>query len=413
MGLIGTAIAGALSAGTELGRQANDYFTKSRLQEEAYKAQALRDRVLSELRRGDYRAEAQTKLDFAPKMYQAETDAQAERLAALRPGELETMRQKAELDLGFSNRKPRTLAAGASEVVDGKITVTAPQKDLPPEQAAYYLASANRLNAEARAITDGLKYKGAAPGKPVAPSIKVEKDLDGTLYNLDQNSGAIGVIVPGEPAKKGTTRWFGPNDPDQPAGQPTIVWSLNGKPLKGGLSELYPAMKERVGDAGSTPGKTGWDSGTGQVFKSGKVIGMANSEAEARKLVAGYPVVGAGVEGYKFNGGDPNDRKNRAIEAPARPAPIPNQTVLKSGGASAPDIVGGAAVDAARARYSAARAKLMSFGSVGAKWDPAGYAAAQKEVDEAKLAADTALAEYQLAVGFGAEARDAVSLRRK
>jgi hypothetical protein len=39
--------------------------------------------------------------------------------------------------------------------------------------------------------------------------------------------------------------------------------------------------------AGGAPlNKTGWDSSTGEVFKNGKVVGTAKTEAEARKLVA-------------------------------------------------------------------------------------------------------------------------------
>jgi len=119
----------------------------------------------------------------------------------------------------------------------------------PKELLDYYSASARRLNAEADAIRDGLKYKPQAE-KPALPSIKVEKDAEGNVYQLDVTSGAVGRLIPGQPSMKGESRWFGPNDPDTPASQPTIEWSLNGKRLPNGLSDLYPAIRERTGAGG-------------------------------------------------------------------------------------------------------------------------------------------------------------------
>jgi len=152
----------------------------------------------------------------------------------------------------------------------------------PQELLDYYKANANRLNAEARAIDQGLKYGE----KKSVPNVKVVQDVNGTNL-VDQTSGAIGIIQPGQPAVRGETRWFGPNDPDQPATAPNINWSLNGQPLRNGLSDLYPAIRERTtGSTSASPsGRTGWDSSSGQVFVAGQAIGTAKSEAEARQMV--------------------------------------------------------------------------------------------------------------------------------
>lgn len=160
----------------------------------------------------------------------------------------------------------------------------------PQELLDYYKANANRLNAEARAIEQGLKYGQ----KPALPNIKVEKDADGQIYNVDTTSGAIGVIQPGQPAVKGETRWLGPNDPDKPATAPNINWSLNGKPLPGGLGDLYPAIKSRVGDQ---PGGGGSASGVDWAqFTGGGAAGQRGPTADPLGLrgnLPGRPQLGA------------------------------------------------------------------------------------------------------------------------
>src|SRR3954469_3176081 len=164
MGLIASAMGGAGEGMMAAGKQLGDYAEKSNLQQEAAEIQRMRDATLSELKKGEITAEANAKVDVA-------------------------------------TRSPRTLSAGASEVQDGKVVVTAPEKPHPPELLKYYEANANRLNAEAKAINDGLKYKDKGE-KVRLPNIKVEKnDQTGEVYNIDQNSGAIGTIIPSKPAE--------------------------------------------------------------------------------------------------------------------------------------------------------------------------------------------------------------------
>src|SRR5262245_30840997 len=195
-------------------------------------------------------------------------------------------------------------------------------RDKPQELLDLYSANARRLNAEADAIRDGMKYR-PSKDKPLLPQIKVERDQDGTLYNVDTASGAVGVIVPGQPAKKGETRWFGPNDPDTPATPPTIAWSLHGKPLPGGLGDLYPAIKDRTAGQGETPGRTGWDSSSKSVFFEGREIGTAGNEMIARRMVSDArnglrsdvpgprgPKIGSVHDDHRFKGGDPTSRES-------------------------------------------------------------------------------------------------------
>lgn len=179
-----------------------------------------RDRALADVERETYRQKKSTDLDAAGKAGDMEVD--------------------------IARRKPRSLAPGHSEIVNGEVTITAPDVSRPQELLDYYRAQAGRLNAESDAIRSGLKYKPRAD-KPAVPSIKVERGSDGEIYNLDTASGAVGRLIAAEPGRKGETRWFGPNDPDTPSQPARIEWSVGGRVLPGGLSDLYPALRERAG----------------------------------------------------------------------------------------------------------------------------------------------------------------------
>lgn len=133
---------------------------------------------------------------------------------------------------------------------------------------------------------------------------------------------------------------------------------------KAGIEEAPAAPTE-------TTGKTGWDSATGKVFKNGKEIGTAKTEAEARKLAAGGPAT----------------QSASASAAPAQPT------------TQQPDIPGGADVDAARSRLAEANTKLRSFGVVQQRRDPAGFAEAKRAAAEAQQAVDAAMGTYQTNVG--------------
>jgi hypothetical protein len=220
MGLIASAMGGAGEGMLAAGKQLGDYAEKSNLQAEAAEIQRMRDVTLAGLKKGEITAEANAKVDVA-------------------------------------TRSPRTLPAGASEVQDGKVVVTAPEKPHPPELLAYYSANAARLNAEAEAIRNGEKYRQKGGEKPRLPNIKVEKnDQTGEVYNIDQNSGAIGTIVPSKPAEPGKTSWL-PWNKDEPgkAAQPAnIVWRLpDGRVLQNGLADLYPDISARTPEGAGAP----------------------------------------------------------------------------------------------------------------------------------------------------------------
>lgn len=207
----------------------------------------------------------------------------------------ERLRLEAEAKIDVAKRSPRTLAEGATEIVDGQPGFTAPKTAAPisKEQGQYYEAAADRLNAEAQAIRDGLKYKGPADAKPQLPSVKPEKDEGGNTYMIDQNSGAMGFIIPGKAGEKGASHWIGPKDPDKPAKSPEMAWSYNGKVLPNGLSDLYPDMKKRIGgsatERGSAPtasDDSGWDPETGAVFANGRQIGTVDKNSKTARADA-------------------------------------------------------------------------------------------------------------------------------
>jgi len=227
----------------------------------------------------------------------------------------------------------------------------------PQELLDLYKAQADRLNAESSAIRQGFKY-GPKDGRPALPQIKVERDSDGKIYNVDTTSGAVGLLVPGQPAVPGETRWFGPNDPDTPATQPQIQWSLNGKPLQNGLSDLYPAIRERTTGSTAAPpsGRTGWDStssdplnlrpslnppagrpaeadikklqslhgnpaaiaafdtkfgaGSAARYLGNKTPTTTPERAPIESFFSGAPAKGTVVDGFKFNGGDPRQQSS-------------------------------------------------------------------------------------------------------
>ncbi len=226
----GAGAGGALeNVGEQMGRKAAELD----LIQVRKEAEMDRDRALSALRTGEQTHQAQTNLEYGPKQRLAEQK-------ALAPGVLEEAQGKSDIAVEEARRKPRTIAAGATEKI-GDQTYTAPEKPPPPEQLDYYRALANRWNAEADLIRSGGKDKTAAP------SLKVDKDADGNTYMVDEHSGAIGVIRPGAPAVPPQSHWFSPDEPGKPAGAPAVDWTLHGQPLPGGLPSLYPALRSRMG----------------------------------------------------------------------------------------------------------------------------------------------------------------------
>jgi hypothetical protein len=279
-----------------------------------------------------------------------------------------------DMRVDVARRSPRVLSAGSSEVVDGKIDVTAPEKPVPQEHLDYYKASANRLNAEAEAIRNGEKYRDK-PVKPAVPMIKLEKDGNGNPVLFDANSGAIGVIVAGEPAKEAKSHIFGKDEPGVPEKPPKTIWrTADGRELPNGLSDLYPAISDRVSGASSGGG------GAGQP--------------------AGAPAVGAVDEGFRFKGGNPRDRAN--WEPVSAPANAPRRTSSAPAAAAQEPAFGGEpgqTLDRARADVAAADSLVRSFGLARRRDDREGFSAAQSDLLRKREALSAAQKAYEESMG--------------
>ncbi len=149
LGIIAGAIQGFGEAAEKSGAMLQKHFSDRDLVELKIDADRKLQVVLSEMRRGEFRDQQAAKVEYAPRMAQVETAALVERQDALRPGEMESTRQKADIDVRTAERKPRTLAPGSSEVVDGEIRITAPQKEMDPAQQSMYEAHASYYRAMA------------------------------------------------------------------------------------------------------------------------------------------------------------------------------------------------------------------------------------------------------------------------
>jgi hypothetical protein len=401
LGLVGSAMAGAAVGAGEVGQQGLDYAAKATLADHAAEIQKLRDARMAELEQQTHRVNTATDIENLPARGAAETDVLKTREDALRDGKVET-----------ANRLPRTLPAGSSEVVDGKVVVTAPEKPLPQEHLDYYRAMADRMNAETAAIRNGDKYK-AGGGKGQLPNIKVETDSDGNFINIDQNSGAVGRLIAKQDAKSSAWHMFSPNEPAKPAQEARIEWTYNGKVLPNGLDDLYPAIRGRIGTIPGSEGKqagpalprtdaefnalpvgteyinpkdgktytkiqTGWDKKSGEVRVAGQKIGVALDNADAVQMIERFKKDGKVAEpGASFT--------------PAATAP--------SAFANVPDNEASAAYDAARIAHRAAIVRERTFGLVKQKMDPAGYQAARDEVEATTRALGEAQEAWARSVG--------------
>lgn len=206
---------------------------------------------------------AQTDIANIPARTGAETEALVKRGDALRPGLTEEARAKGDIQIDVARQSPRTIPPGSVERVGGETTYVAPERALPPEQAKYYEAAAARLNAEASAIANGMKYRDRSTPKPTLPEIKFTKDADGNITGMvDEKSGAVGRFIPGEAEKQetpgfffGLTNWGAkPGSPATPARE---EWRIGGRVLKNGLADIYPDLAARLGALpGNGPGGT-------------------------------------------------------------------------------------------------------------------------------------------------------------
>ncbi len=304
----------------------------------------LRDERLSRLRMGEYQTELQMRQDAAdasekkkqgevgdffkrtqsgPEMPVDPVDAEGavdpqsqasprevakyqydEALKSGNKGIIETARQKLVDVQGAEDKQTSQIFK------ERELSARDRPKPLPPEQADYYRAMASRVNAETDAIRNGQKYGKSA--KTQLPSIKVERDANGESFSVDANSGAVGVLVPGEDAVKGKTHWFGADEPAKPAVPAHMEWSLNGKKLPNGLADIYPDIRARLDGAAARSERGG------------------SSHASAGAAV---PKAGDVVHGLRFRGGNPNEKANWQRTADEqRPAGYPDAQQAPDGG---------------------------------------------------------------------------------
>ena len=276
-------------------------------------------------------------------------------------------RQAAELpgEVAKAKAVPQKLAAGESIIEGGKITVTAPS---PKEISGFYGAYAKLMNARADEIASGVKDKGSFP------HVIEKANPDGTTQLYDQNSGAIGTIIPGQAAKAAVSHWFSADEPAKAALPQVVQWTHGNRTLPGGLEDLYPAMKNRA---------------------SGEGASVAGSAAAAPSLEAG-----AIVKGMRFKGGDPNNEKSWepvAAKPAAAPTAVAPQGVVNKGVAEAasPAERLGQQVDKLKAALSEANNRLHSIGARQLKADPQAADKLRAEVKQLQDAYNNAQAEYE------------------
>lgn len=78
--------------------------------------------------------------------------------------------------------------------------------------------------------------------KPVYPKLVKEVDDENKPYVIDQNTGAIGRMKAGTPAKDSVWHLLKPNEPATPETLSKMEWTdSEGNPLPGGISSLYKA----------------------------------------------------------------------------------------------------------------------------------------------------------------------------
>lgn len=255
-GIVGSVAGGGKAAGEDLEEQ-----SKAAIE-------ALRDQRLALLAQTTHAANVQTDLEALPQKLAIETSGKVAEQGALAPGVTAAEQAKSDIATRAKNAERIIAPAGSTVITPGipdttirsdegdgtpttiagtpDRTYTAPIKT-PDEQRKYYEAHANYENAMADAVRSGSKEKVQLP------NVKVETDENGQKTLIDQNSGAIGTIVPGTDATPEVKHWFSPNEPAKAKGMPGVQWSYNGQPLKGGLTDLYPSIQARTAKAGKAP----------------------------------------------------------------------------------------------------------------------------------------------------------------
>lgn len=314
MGLLNSLANGLSQAGTEAGK----FFGTAGL--EAIKKQLEEDKIrLVDQLAGDREiAKDERAITNIPRVQ-----------AATLPGEIEKMRAEGNVKVDVARRSPRTIAEGSTEVVEGVPGFTAPKTAVPhtqedvnlkraevklKEAMADYYQGAKANEAQARAD----KLSAGGEGKPIGPNIKPFKGESGE-YLVDLNSGAIGVVVPGTPAKDAVWHMFKANEPATPEKLQRTAWSTaDGQPLPGGPFSLYSQLP--VNKQG---GNTRSQQTPGTIYPQDIELSRTSSEARAKlaAIAGGEKQLDAIIADYdKGRGANASQRK-----------PVPTSAVTQQG----------------------------------------------------------------------------------
>lgn len=389
LGIIGTAVAGAMSSGIQTAEQMG----KLNLQEEAAKIQAQRDATLNEYTKQNLVEAAQVGLEYKPKEAVATQ-------TALAPGVEAAATAASQRKIAEEAAKP--MSPGSTvRGQNGQPDFTAPVL-LTPEQRDYWEERAKYYKMLGEAGPKGEK-------EPLPKVIPMKDDQGNIIGMLDENSGAIGTPVPPTPGKPAVSHWIGKDEPAVPGKSADLAWTHNGKPLPNGLADLYPKIGARTGSAGArsgdrptpppasafdkgaksaTPGSAGGDrerifqrelsdnqkelaDATARGDQEGMRLAQSNIDAlngEMKRI---------GVTGLiATNSGQPASSVAAPAAAAAPPKPVQTQ-------ASPQDTPAALAFDAANAQFSRARDAMMKFGTIQRNRDPEGYKNAQAAVEAA------------------------------
>jgi hypothetical protein len=236
--------------------------------QQAFDRATARDKLLSDLKNGEFDHQIQANLAALPQRLDIENSAAVDKATAMLPVEQQSERQQADIQAN----QPRVMAPGstlytpyqgpghseitlppdasdddiraaedslASDAGSGATTFTAPTR-LSPEQRDYYesgvdyrKAQAARMQAETDAITRGERYRAQQQSQP-----RFVKDQAGNL--VDENSGAYGQWVERQVVKPGVTHTFGKDEPPVYAPAHYEWFDAKNLPLPGGIASLYP-----------------------------------------------------------------------------------------------------------------------------------------------------------------------------
>jgi hypothetical protein len=238
----------------------------------------------------------------------------------------------------------------------GQPDFQAPDTKHPRELLDKWIAEAEEARAKARA---------ARQDKEQTPQIEVKTDENGVRHYYDKKSGAFGYEVPGTDAKAALSHWFTADEPAVPARDPSIRWfAPNGQCLPNGPLDIrsggaaQPAQTDPLGIRASLPTDPSKRPPLTAFFGGGSASQPATPQARPQPSRV-QPA--------------PKSEEDAAYEQGF--ASVAN---AKAGGVSP-----GKELDNAHARFSAAHAKVLSYGMLQRKRDPAGWQRAQDDLKDA------------------------------